>query len=505
MRTKNSLRNAIIGVFSYLILMISSFVTRSAFISCLGLEMGGVEALFKNILSMLALAELGLGTGLVYKLYKPLAENDNKSIKKILNFYKKSYSVISAVILGIGFVLSFIVPFLIKEDYSKIYLGLLFFLYVIDIVCTYLFSNRKALIMADEKNYIINMNDASIQFFTMIFQVFFLFKTKSFFIYMIIKIICRLIGSIRLGNKFKKLYPEIYNDKSKESISGDERKKLLTNISAMLCHKIGAFSVNSSASIFVTYFVSVLINGIYANYLLIVSTVTSLINQIFNGITASFGNLLTMENSDVVYSKFNILYFFNFWIYAFCGTCIFVNIQPFITVWVGKASLFNMETVVLLLLSFYIMGIRRVVLMTKDSAGLFKIDKNFALLEAALNLILAFILVNAIGVNGVIIANIMSMLIIPFWTQPHVVYKHILHKSKLDYYKKYFIYFITAIIMVSLTYVVSLQLQQTSYILTLCINVCLCLTIPNLIVVLFFRKTNEFKSLIKLLLSVVGK
>lgn len=121
----------------------------------------GVNALFTNIISMLALAELGLGTGLIYKLYKPVADHDVPRIQSLLRFYKRAYMIIGAVIAAAGLVLSFYVYLFDKDRYlSRGYMGLTFFLFVLDVLASYLFANQKALITADQKNYIINIAHA---------------------------------------------------------------------------------------------------------------------------------------------------------------------------------------------------------------------------------------------------------------------------------------------------------------------------------------------------------
>lgn len=503
MRLKNAIINATLGIMSYIVLMISNFITRAFFVRILGLELVGIESLFKQIISMLAVAELGIGTGLVYKLYKPIIDKDNIKIKKILNFYKQAYKVIAIFIAVFGIILCFFVHYLVKEDFSPIYLGFVFFLFVLDVLASYLYANRKALLIADQKNYLININDASIQFFTMIAQVILLNITKSFVIYMIVKITCRIIGAMFIAKKFNKLYPEIANLNEKDTIDGQEKKELLTNVKAMLCHKIGAFSVNSSASIFITYFVSAVANGIYANYTLITTTVTHLINQLFNGVTASFGDFINSQSKEQIRTKFNILYFLNYVIYSICTVCIFILIEPFIKLWIGEESLFELNTLILLITYFYIFGMRRVILMSKDSAGLFKEDSKMALVEAFVNIILAIILAKLIGVNGVILANIISILLIPMWTQPKIVYNKILDMSVINYYKKYICYLMSTILIIVITYFIANYLVFNNLIIELIAKACVCVVVAFGINIILYRKTAEYEALKKIIMGIL--
>lgn len=511
MRSKKVLINSIFGVAGYVILMLSNFVTRSVFVDQLGLSMAGVDTTFKNFLQVLSLAELGLSTGLLYKLYKPIEEKNNKEIKRILNFYKQAYKIIASVFMGGALVLSLVVNFFIEDtDKSPLYISFLFILYASDTVASYLFANRKALIVADQNNYLVNRNDAFISLITLISQVSLLYLTKSFIVYAVIKIVCRLIGATLIGNKFNKMYPEIAKDKSKETITGDEKKSLIKNMSAMLCHRIGGVSVTATGSAIISKLLGTVQAGIYGNYILITNTLLMLVTQVFNGITASFGNIITVESKEVIYKRFNLLYFFNYLIFSFFTVSVGILIQPFMRLWMQDApnSLFSYNTVLLLLCYFYVYGMRRVILMAKDSAGLYRQDQWFAIVEAILNIIMSitFVLYSK-SINGIIIANTLSMLIIPFWTQPYLVYKHVLGEKVIKYYVKYVVYACVTVVSFVLTCFAAERMVRDvdNLFVELILRAIVCVAIPNLMNLVLFCRTNEFKELLQLVLGILNK
>ncbi len=511
MRSKKVLINSIFGVGGYLILMLSNFVTRSVFVDQLGLSMAGVDTTFKNFLQVLSLAELGLSTGLLYKLYKPIEEKNNREIKKVLNFYKQAYKVIASIFMGGALVLSLVVNFFIEDtDKSPIYISFLFILYAGDTVASYLFANRKALIVADQNNYLVNRNDAFISLITLISQVALLYITKSFIVYAVVKIVCRLLGASLIGNKFKRMYPEIASDKSKETIAGEEKKALIKNMSAMLCHRVGGVSVTATGSAIISKMLGTIQAGIYGNYIIITNTLLMLVTQVFNGITASFGNIITVESKDVIIKRFNLLYFFNYLIFSFFTVSVGILIQPFMRLWMQDApnSLFSYDTVLLLLCYFYVFGMRRVVLMAKDSAGLYRQDQWFAIVEAILNIVLSIALVlYTKSINGIILANTLSMLIIPMWTQPYLVYKHVLGEKVIKYYIKYVLYAGVTVASFVLTYFVAdkLAAKTDNLFIELILRAIVCVAIPNVINLVLFFRTSEFKQLLQLVLGVLNK
>lgn len=509
MRSKKVLINSIFGAAGYLILMVSNFITRSVFISQLGMSMAGVDTTFKNFLHVLSLAELGLSTGLIYKLYKPLEEHDNAAIKRILNFYKRSYAIISAVFSAGALVLCVVVNFFVKDSgLSPVYISVLFLLYAADTVASYLFANRKALIVADQNNYLVNRNNAFISLITLVSQVTFLYLTKNFIVYAIVKIVCRLLGAMLIGRKFTKMYPEIAADKSKESLTGDEKKDLMKNMGAMLCHRIGGVSITATGSAIISAFLGTVAAGIYGNYTLITNTLLSLSTQVFNGITASFGNILTVENSDTVYAKFKQVNFFNHLVFSFCTVSVAVLIQPFMRLWIGNGEeyLFADSTVLLLLIYFYLFGMRRVILMTKDSAGLYRPDRYFSIAEAVLNIVLSIVFVSKWqSVDGLLLANIISVFCIPFWTQPILVYRKILHRNPLLYYARYLLYAALTVGYTALSCWIAGFITVPNLLLELFLKAIICLFIPNVCNLLFFFRTKEMQDTVHMVLRLLKR
>lgn len=511
MRSKKILINSVFGLAGYLVFMLSNLITRSVFVSQLGLSMAGVDTTFKNFLQVLSLAELGLSTGLIYKLYKPLEDKDNKAIKRVINFYKQAYSVIALIFMCGAVVLSVVVNFFVTDtNKPPLYLSFLFILYAGDTVASYLFANRKALIVADQNNYLVNRNDAFVSLITLVAQVTLLYLTKSFIVFAVIKIVCRIFGACLIGHKFEKLYPEITADKSKESISGKERKDLLENMSAMLCHRIGGVSVTATGSAIISAFLGTVLAGVYGNYTLITTTLLTLVTQVFHGITASFGNVMTVEDEKTVYKKFNQIYFFNYLIFSFATVSVAVLIQPFMRFWIGQseeATLLNYSTVILLLVYFFLFGMRRAVLITKDSAGLYRPDRYFALVEAAINIILSVVFVSCFrNVDSIILANIISIVVIPFWTQPILVYKRILHRNPLSYYLRYAVYALLTFAMTVLTlWVTNTLITVENVILEIILKGIICLIIPNAINLVVFFKTEEMQGMLNMVKGIFTK
>ena len=116
-RTKNALRNMIFGFFNKFVVLLFPFIIRTVIIKTLGSEYLGLNSLFISILQVLNLAELGFSAAIVYSMYKPIAENDTKTICALMNLYKKIYRVIGFTVMAIGLFLLLFLKFFIKGAY----------------------------------------------------------------------------------------------------------------------------------------------------------------------------------------------------------------------------------------------------------------------------------------------------------------------------------------------------------------------------------------------------
>ena len=499
MRTKKSLINIAISCGSYLICMVSTFIIRGMFSSIIGEEYAGVESAFLNAISMLAVVELGIGTGIVYKLYRPIADGDTRQISLLLKFYKKAYSVIAAVVFAAGLVVAVFIPNAINEDFGHSWLSFIFILYLCDTLASYLFANRRAMFVADQKNYVTTLCYTGAQLLGLVLQIIMLNtlpsligKAASVAVYLCVRITVRLVENISIGILFKKRYPDI-DLKIKDNVSKDETSDLFTRIRALMVHKVTGLSLQATSSLIVTKLVDVVRGGFYGNYLLLSNAVNTIGTQFFNGITASFGDLYVSSGKEAAYKRFKTIFFVNYMLYSFFAVSYFVISEPFVELWIGdENAVFSALTVSLMSTYIYMYGIRQCIFVARNVTGEYTKDKWFAVGEALLNVVIGVFLVSKIGVIGIPIGNIISTLAIPFWVQSRIVYKDIFGVRVREYFICYVRYFVVFIFAGGITYAVSNLLDTESLLLNFFVRVALCAIIPNLINVIVFWRTQEF-------------
>ncbi|MFE4879352.1 lipopolysaccharide biosynthesis protein [Bacillus mycoides] len=492
MRTMHSIKNISISIFSQIIIVILGFISRKIFLDSLGIEYLGIDGLLTNILSMLVLIEAGIGASIVYNLYKPLAENDQNKIIALVQLYKKIYRILAMTVLVISVMIYPFLSYLMKDGDDISNVAIIYLIFVAKNVITYLNAHKRSLINADQRGYILVRVDLVFQVLTTIFKIFILLYTKNYILYLIIELSIYTIQNVVNGRVVSKNYPYI-KTKEKYSIDKETKENLIINVKAMFLHNIGGYIVFGTDNILISSFVGLAMVGIYSNYTMIINQLSALVNPILNGIEASVGNLIATENNDKSYSIFKVIYLVNFWIFSFCTIFLYNLLEPFIGWWLDKKYLLNNIVFVVILINFYLTGMRTAIAIFKNKAGLFVQDKYVPLVEAIINLSLSIVLVKIFGLVGIFIGTAISTIATVLWIQPYIVYKNLFKKSVLNYFTTYVFYvFLTVVTGFITTSICNYFIEGGTFISLIGKGV-ICLLVPNVIYILVFYKSIEFK------------
>lgn len=495
MRTKNSIKNSFIAIVSNIIVMILGFLLQTIFVKILGEEYLGINGLFNNIISMLAIVELGIGPAIVSNLYKPLANNDISKIKALLNYYKKSYNIIGILVIIVGLLIMPFLHYFVNTTINFTNFGglyFIFFLFVIDASFSYFFAYKRSLIQADQKNRIINITHLICYAFMIIIQIIILMNLKNYILFLVIKIIFRLLENATLSIIVNKNYP--YLKEKNDNLTKEDKDNIFKKIKGLIYHKISSYLVLGTDNIIISKFLGVAVVGMYSNYYLIINSLYSLITQLFSAITASVGNLVASSSKDKCYDTYKKIMFVNFWIYGFSASAIFCMMEPFITIWLGEKFLFATEVLAILVINYYMTGMRSSIGVFKDAVGIFYEDRFIPIIESLINVVASLILVKYLGLFGVFLGTFLSSLIVVFYSLPHYVFKRVFNKSEKEYFKLYFKYAIITVIctIISKELYNLVIIMVSSNILKFLIATSISAIIPNIIIILLFRRTSEF-------------
>jgi O-antigen/teichoic acid export membrane protein len=499
-RTNAVIKNLFIGIAGQLFNLILGFVSRTVFIKQLGVVFLGVSGLFGNIFSLLSLVELGIGSAIIFSLYKPLAEKDEAKIKVLMNFYAKTYKIIGVVIFLLGLSLIPFLKFLIKDQPNIVHLKLIFFLYLFDTFISYFFSYKRSLFYADQKNYINVINTNVYLSISKIIQIVVLIFTQNFIIFLLVQILFTFLSNLDISIRVNKSYPFLKN-KTRDNLSTEDYKSIKKNIFSLFLLKIGGVVINGTDNILISSFIGITLVGVYSNYLMLIGIIQTLISQIFTPMTASIGNLINSESKERSLEVFYRVYFINFIIYGFSCICLFILLTPFIHLWLGQEFIFTTSVVFILLLNVYLLGIRNVLWVYINSIGLFYHFRYMPFIEISLKLVLSIILLHKLGIAGIFLGTLISTVITYFITEPYILFKQYFKLPIKKYFVRYFIYISTFFITGTFVWYVTSFINDNNWT-GFFIKALVTFTITGFSFLLFFYKTKEFKYLLTLSLSL---
>ncbi|MEG0496779.1 MAG: oligosaccharide flippase family protein [Carnobacterium sp.] len=503
MRTANSMKNVAVVLIGQVLNILLSFGARIVFVRILNAEYLGVNGLFTDVLSILSLAELGFGSAVIYGLYKPLALNDEKKIKALMNFYAFSYKVIGFTVLVLGLGLLPFLNIIIKDTPDISNLNFIYLLYLANSVVTYFYAYKRSLIIADQKNYIVTFYKSTFLFIATVVQVFVLLITKNFILYLAVRILFSFIENIFIARKANSLYPFL-KEKNKEKLEIADRKDIFRNIKALMYHRIGSVAVEGTDNILISSIVGIVWVGLYSNYSLIIGAINSIMNQVFESVTASVGNLNALESKEKSFDIYKLMLFINFWIFGFCAISLWILLNPFITLWLGAKYVMSQWIVALIVVNFYVKGFRKTTLVFKDAYGLFWNDRYKPIAEASVNLIVSLILARYYGIAGILLGTFISSMTTVVWIEPLVVYKNGFKKSVGDYFKRFVSYALATLAAATLTSLISSFISE-GLLLNFSLKVMVCIVVPNLFFLLIFSRTDEFKSVLEIIKVLIKR
>ena len=502
-RTSNMIRNISFSFLGQGIGILASFIVRIVFIRILGSTYLGLDGLFSNILTILSLSELGVGTAITYSLYKPLAEKDESKLKSLMALFKKVYTVIGLVIFGIGFGLTPFLSFFINDMPDIKGLEIIYMLFVTNTAVSYFFSYKRNLILADQNRHIETIYRYGFYIAMNFIQIIYLIISKDYFGYLIIQVIMTILSNWSLSLKADKMYPFL-KEKNIKKLSKKEKNEIVKNTKGLMIQKVGNVVVNSTDNIILSKFVSLTSVGFYSNYRLVIYALMMVINQIYTSLTPGIGNFFIDQDESRRIELFKKSNFITYWLAYFCSICLIVLFNDFIYMFAGKEYLFGFGVVFIIVFNFYFTVMRKVVISFREAAGLFYKDRYRTLFEALCNLVVSIVLALKLGVFGVFLGTAISFFSLSFWIEVFVLFKDGLKSKVSYYYLDYFKKLLLTLVVGGLLYYLCGLLS--GYVLIRFIIKCfICLIVPNIIFYVIYRNTVEFNYFKDLGLGMISK
>lgn len=495
-RVHRSVMNIKVGMLFYILSLFLAFFSRKIFLDCLGTEFIGLTGMLMNIMSFLSVAELGIGTSIVYFLYKPLQEDNHERINEVMSMLAFLYRCIGILIGIIGIIISIFFPWWFSNLTTG--LPLIYFAYYSFLgssVSGYVFNYKQLLVGANQKQYLVNSYFQTISIVQSVAQIVLAYYYRNLWLWIAVGLICTIIGIIIFNHRIQQLYPWLKIDLREGRINLKRYPEILKKTRQIFVQKIKDFILYRSDEIMVGMFVSVVKVAFYGNYTMIINKLNFFINILSEGLSAGVGNLLAEGDRRNIMKIFWELTAARFLILGIIIFTLLLFFQPFIGCWLGEQYQLSDIIVYLLIFNLFIRYQTAAVYIYLGSAGLFS-DVWAAWTELFVNISVTLLLAPTYGISGILLGKIISFGFISSFWKPYYLFSQGFSKSVWEYWRGmmpyYLVFAVFTIISLWLRYAV-VNNQVDSFITLITFGVIIMTPLLALYFLLLFQFTTGMK------------
>lgn len=491
-RTKNAYRNILFGGILKVYQILLPFVMRTAMIRFMGMRYLGLSGLFTSILQVLNLAELGVGSAMVFSMYRPIAEDDSDTICALMKLYRTYYRLIGLAIGAVGLLLTPVIPHLIRGEVpSELNLYILYFLNLGTTVISYwLFAYRNSLLTAHQRDDVLSkvkLLTSTVQYGS---QLFVLAVFHDYYLYLIAALLTQIFTNVLTAAASKRHYPSYC---PKGELDQNIRSDINKRIRDLFTSKVGSIVINSADTIVISAFLGLEVLAVYQNYYYVITSMTGLVTIVFTACLAGIGNSLIVETKEKNYRDLRKFTFIIAWIAGFGASGFLLLAQPFVRIFFGSESLMEMPAVVFLAAYYYIFEINALLNTYKDAGGIWHKDRWRPMVTAFANLGMNLIMVQFLSIYGIILSTVLSMLCVGMPWILRNLFSTMFTGDKLKGYVKLLLQSTAcAAAAAGMSYLCAYRITGNPW-KVLILRLLIVLIVPNAVFFLPFRKTEEMK------------
>lgn len=491
-RTRNAKRNIIYGFLLKIYQVAIPFLMRTVMIYLMGVQYLGLNSLFTSILQVLNLAELGIGSAMIYSMYKPIAEDDCATVCALMKLYRTYYRMIGLVIAIIGCILTPFIPKLISGDVpAELNVYILYLLNLGATVLSYwLFAYKNSILQAHQRTDVVSKVTLVTNTIQYTFQLFVLWAFRNYYLYVIVMLATQALTNVATAFMADKLYPEFkpHGDLPRQDVS-----KINHRIRDLFTSKVGAIIVNSADTIVISAFLGLKALAVYQNYFFILTSITGFITVVFSSVTAGIGNSLIVETKEKNFQDLKVFTFIICWIAGFCSCCFLNLYQPFMELWVGKDLMLDFSIVICFVVYFYVYEVNQLLNTYKDAGGIWHEDRFRPLVTALSNLAMNLVMVQFWGLYGIILSTVLSTLLIGMPWLFHNLFTIMFEKKNMRQYVLSVAFYVFVSVAAGGASVLICKFIEFNLWITLLLRLIVCIVVPNTIFLIVYYKKPEFK------------
>lgn len=486
MRTKAAIINLVTDLLPQIVIAILGIIKIKVFISILGNDQVGLYQLYTQILSYLVLVEGGMGTAVLFRLYKPIAEKDQAKINSIMLAAKRVFKLITLFILILGVIIAFNVGFFLKEQiFEQSYLIITFLLFLLSQILMYLVIPERQMFDADQKKYIPNLIYQTFNIIASIAEILIVILGGSLLQVIITILVVNTLSNFLLFIIHKKYYGKI-NKKVKPDYT------MVKDVKHLFINTIGLLIGNNIDVLIISKFIGLSSVVVYTSYNYICSTLIKMIEKI-TGATMSGIASVIIESKKKAYDIFLDFNSMIFYIATVIAIPLIYALNPFIRIFY-EGDVHTNKIISLLFVAILFYQIIKIPLRTYTfAAGEFAKVKKYVIIECIVNLTLSLILVHYLGIAGVLIGTLISLITSDYIPKSKIIIKKILNESGKEYHIKNLKFIILTLVLGVIVYFIPANYNN----LILWFVSSFAIFITNLIIVTIYYKLIKELNFIK--------
>ncbi len=491
-RTKSAGKNVSTAFLNKAVFLLLTFVRRRIFVEFIGVHYLGINGLFANVLTLLSLADLGLGRAMNVSLYRPIADNDTQHLSALLNYYKKLYHYIAAAVMGIGLALMPVLRYIVNMDQDIPHLYLYYVLFVAKSAVSYLFSYKASMIRADQKSYIINKLDIIVNLARVLMQIVVMVIFKQYILYLLLEVGAVVTHNLIVSRVADKSYPFL---KEKNQLDDAEKRSVFSSMSSVFLYKLSWSMINGSDNILISMICGTVVVGLYSNYTTITSHLLEFVALLFTSLTASVGNLVATAALSKRYKTFKSMQLVCFWVGAIVSVCLLYLTQDFIRIWLGEKYVLDNLALIAVVQETFLTCIMRPVWTFREGTGMYQQIRYIMFIAALVNIGCSIVLGKLIGLSGILFATTIARLTTYFWYEPWILFKKFFKIPAREFFVSNLKNILLVLICVGLCYLPMTCIGWGTGILPWFGKAAICMAVINGVYFLRYRKSPEFRDI----------
>ena len=438
-RTSKSLKNSQVAIVVQILSLLVGFIARKIFLDYLGTEVLGLNTTATSILNFLNIAELGISSAIAVTLYKPIYDGDRQSIREIVALQGWLYKRVALVILAASLILlPFFPRIFTKMELPMWYAYASFGVLLFSSLLGYFVNYKQVILAADQKDYKIQISYRLVLIVKVIVQIFAVsLLPHPYLWWLVIEALFAVIAALTLNRTIYKDYPDLKQPCVVDRALRQKYPDVITKVKQLFVHRIGSFAALQSLPIFIYAFTSLTVVALYGNYMILFSSLQALLLALFTSITASVGNMIAEGDRNLIFKVFRELFASRFYLVTFCSFAMFFLSGPFVVLWLGPEYVLGGRTLALMVGLFFLNNLRTVVDIFINAYGIFK-DIWAPIAEAVIFVICAIVLGRIYGLDGVLMAQGIELLLIVFIWKPYFLFTHGMGRSAGAYFGLFF-------------------------------------------------------------------